>query len=385
MLTTATRSSKKHSAAVALLLTLGAFAGGCDEQRAAERSEADVRRAQLAVGADNFSGNVPNVAPDEPPGVEIASRRILGDSATFGSIDGLAVAGRYLLVIDRLADPHLAVVDLESGAVINRLLGHGEGPGESTQPLSAQVVSTDPPEAWLYDFGTRRIFLLRLTAPPREAVIDEMQLVVDQSLLDPHWFGGRLVANGLFIDQRLLILDRQGRAREEISLPQPFDAEEMPHRTGRRLMNRSYLVVSPAREQMALVYQFANRIDFLRGSGAIVGSVQGPRRTELKYHLENNRFFWDDGNQVAYSAATATDRYIYALYSGNRLRQTQDEPSRVHVFEWDGDFVGEIGFDGHRLHSIAVTSDDQTLFGGLETPYPVVGEWDLASFHDRRD
>lgn len=313
----------------------------------------------------------------------IEPQRLLGDSATFGEINGLAAAGRYLLVIDRLADPHLVVLDLGTGQVVNRLVRHGRGPGEATQPATAQVIATDPPDAWIYDFGTRRLLLMRLTSPREEALFDELRLDVDVSLLEPNWVGGRLVANGLFVDQRLLVLDRLGRGQYSLELPPAFDAEAMPHPTGRRLMNRSFLVVSPARNRMAIVYQFGNRLDLLHSNGARLGSVDGPRATELKYRLEGDRFFWENGNQVAYSGAVATDRYLYALFSGNRLGDVEEQPSRLHVFEWNGDFVAEVALGGPHVRSIAVTPDDRRLYGGLEVPYPVVGEWDLSPLHER--
>ena len=331
-------------------------------------------------GEAAFSGRVPALEERAPPTHRLEVSRVLGDTATFGAIHELFLIGPDLLVIDRFNSPHLAFVSSVDGRVIQRLVRHGEGPKEMRQPLWAQPVPEHYPEAWVYDFGTRRFVRLRLDAPRDSAFLEMVRFErVPYSLLQPFWQDGEVIANGLLPRHGLVRLDSTGAPEALVPLPAPFDSTVIPLPVGRRLANRSFLAMNPSRTRLALVYQFANRIDLLEGNGALYGSVAGPRETEARFRIEGDRFFWEDENQMAYSAATATDRRLYALFSGERLEDEEDEvsrPSRIHVFEWDGDFVAEIELD-HEVSTIAVTSDDRQLYGAVEDPYPRIAVWQL--------
>ncbi|HEX7051317.1 MAG TPA: hypothetical protein VF188_14015 [Longimicrobiales bacterium] len=80
---------------------------------------------------------------------------------------------------------------------------------------------------------------------------------------------------------------------------------------------------------------------------------------------------------MAYVAVDASDTYIYALFCGACSREDR-LPNVVHVFTWDGVFVGELELD-RRVKTIAVAPDDSLLFGAVEEPVPQVGIWEIPS------
>jgi hypothetical protein len=155
----------------------------------------------------------------------------------------------------------------------------------------------------------------------------------------------------------------------------------MPEPNGRRLLNRNFMADQPGGGRFVLAYQFGNRVEFYTGAGERYGQVSGPRETEPRFGLAKGRLRWEDGNEMAYSGAYATERYVYALFCGCRLGEDVP-PSRVHVFRWNGDFVGEVTLDRPVLE-IAVSPDDATLYAGIEEPYPGVGEWKLPEWPAR--
>ncbi|HSH45060.1 MAG TPA: BF3164 family lipoprotein [Longimicrobiales bacterium] len=326
--------------------------------------------------SESFSGAVPHIAPGTAPDTVLKPRRLIGDSLTFGFIDRVGLVGQHLAVLDTRSEPHLTVVDLQASQVVNRLIQNGDGPGEMRQPNWIQTASADPPQAWIYDFGTRRFTLVDLLAQPDQAVLDQVRLSAEYSLLQPNWFAGRIVSNGLFVDNGLLVLDRQGGPVQAIDVPPPFDSSDAPLPVARRLLNRSYLAVNPSGTRMAAVYQFGNRIDFHLTSGTRYGSVSGPRETTPRYSISNGRFAWEEGNEMAYAGVAATERYVYALFTGDIHGAREQNNSRLHVFTWEGDFVKEIDL-GFPTSDVAVSSDDGLVYAGISIPHPIVAEWSL--------
>jgi hypothetical protein len=245
-------------------------------------------------------------------------------------------------------------------------------------PDWAFKVSEYPPITWIYDFQNRRMVLVQLDAGPDSMILEEFSLNVGVSLLNPVWVGGRMISNALLPDAALMVIDRQGRAVAQVQAPQPFTEREMPLAVGRLLLNRTYLALDPSRRRVALVYQFAPRIDFYTAGGLRYGSVIGPRATVPSFRAENDRFFWNDENEMAYAGAAATYNYVYALFCGCRLGYDDQGPHRLHVFSWNGAFVAEIAVD-RPIDAFAVSDDDTELVAAFQTAagHPLVGVWSL--------
>ena len=275
---------------------------------------------------------------------------------------------------------HLALIDLQTGAVLSHAGRHGEGPNEFRDPGAFMVESASPPRVWVYDFQNRRLSLLAMGPGDELRVAQSRPFNVGESIEQPVRVGQQFIANGLFPDYTLLVLDSAGRAVRRIAAEQPFPARVMPHVTGRRLLNRSYLTIEPDGSRLALTYQWASRIDFFSSEGRLLGSVQGPRATAAKYRInDGDRFFWDPQGQMAYTGVQSTDRFVYAMFCGCREADDRDQRSqRVHVFRWNGDFVTEIQLD-RRVTAFAVSSDDSFLYGSITEPHPAVGEWKLPA------
>lgn len=339
-----------------------------------------VSRAADAGDAGAFSGRVPRLAPDAAPADTLALGRLFGDSLAFASISGIQPVGGQLFVTDRLMSKHLALIDLGTGTVRARIGGDGEGPGEFRDPGAFMVESTSPPRAWVYDFQNRRLSLLAATPAGELSIERSRPFNVGESIEQPLRLGDRYVANGLFPDYTLLVLDSAAAPVRRIEAEQPFPARTMPHVIGRRLLNRSYLTGDPAGQRLALAYQWASRIDFFSPDGGRLGSVGGPRTTTARYRVgSGDRFFWDPQGQMAYTGIQSTGRYVYAMFCGCREADDPDQRSqRLHVFRWNGDFVTEIQLD-RRVTAFAVSPDDAFLYASVTEPHPAVGEWRLPA------
>ncbi|HLM66692.1 MAG TPA: BF3164 family lipoprotein [Longimicrobium sp.] len=371
--------STKWLAAVAV----AAAACACGEQTEDTQrtpGAVPVGRAEAVQGTGSFRGRVPRLAATAQPEDTLRLNRLFGDSVAFASISGIQPLGRHLFVTDRLMSKHLALIDLRTGAVKGRAGKHGEGPNEFRDPGAFMVQSVSPPRSWVYDFQNRRLSLLAASEDGALEIEQSRPFNVGESIEQPLRIGERYVANGLFPDFTLLVLDSTAQPVQRIEADPPFPARTMPHVVGRRLLNRSYLTAHPGGERLALAYQWASRLDFFSADGSRLGSVHGPRPTAAKYSVSGeNRFFWDPEGQMAYTGIQATGRYVYAAFCGCRETDDRDQRSqRVHVFRWNGDFVSEIQLD-RRMTAFAVSPDDAFLYGSVTEPHPAVAEWKLPA------
>jgi hypothetical protein len=334
-----------------------------------------VREAESATGHE-FSGKVPRLRGEPAPRDTLRMVRQFGDTSVFGTPTGVRRVGRHLVVSDRFMDPHLSVWELANGRLVQRIGRNGKGPREMLDPLWFVADEADPDRVWVYDFGGRRFTLLD-PGNQRQPVVREVPLDAGVSLSGPVWAGNRIITNGLFPDYTLLTMGEDGRVIERLAADPPFKERDMPHATGRRLLNRSFLAANPSRTRLVLTYQWKSRVDFFTIGGERIGSVQGPRETSPVFRVSQDRFFWgeDDENEMAYWTVDATERYVYALFCGC-FPGEGNMPAYLHVFDWNGNFVAEVAFD-RQVTALDVTDDDQMLYATFEAPYPGVGEWRL--------
>src|SRR5690606_14950260 len=65
---------------------------------------------------------------------KVRAAAIIGDTVEFGAISQLRAIGDRLVAIDRLASPHLIVMDKHTGRTLARTGRHGAGPAELRNP-----------------------------------------------------------------------------------------------------------------------------------------------------------------------------------------------------------------------------------------------------------
>lgn len=321
--------------------------------------------------------------PEAPPADTLRIERALGDSLDFADITGVYPIGRHLLVSDRLMNYHLALVDLAADSVVAHFGKHGEGPGEFSSISSVIQANRTGDQVWLYDFTTRRFTRLGLSDPTRPAVLETVQSRIDASLLEPVMVDDQVVSNVLSADGVLLFARADGTQMRLLGADLAFDARTMPHPVGRRLLNRTYLARNPGTGQLAILYQFANRLDVYDAEGRRQVTAHGPREHRAVYRVERDRFFWQPENVMTYAGVAATPRFIYALYCGCAMRDN-GLPARLHVFRWDGGFVSEVAFD-RPVQGLAVPPGDSIVYSGTSEPHPLVGSWRLPGHLARAD
>jgi hypothetical protein len=300
--------------------------------------------------------------------------RVLGDSTAFGRIEDLEPVGGRLLLLDGQRPSTVALIDTATGAVVGSSGRHGEGPGEYVTPKAIDPAGGS--RAWVYDFQNGRISLIDAASLETEPT---RMLRADAGLFNPVWLGDTLVANGLFAGELLRFYTPRGQtavvARAAGRTPFPRVKPEIALH-----LNRSALAVNPARTRVAQAFLFTSRLQFYGRDGSILRTLAGPEEVTPDYRVVDDpreqiaRFVRSDATRFSYIDVTATDRLVYALFSGRSRGDFADEAyaaDQLHVFDWDGGLVGVWTLD-QDVRRITVDPATGALYGVRDLPYPAV-------------
>lgn len=307
--------------------------------------------------------------------------RTLGDDDDFGRIVSLQVAGGFLFVGDAQISPHVAAVDLSSGAMLARIGTHGEGPREFQSPSGMSLARDNGhPSVWVHDFYNRRVSLVGVNAGNQLTVGSSFPLMVATSTEDPEVLGEKVAAAGLYGEEAVLMFfDREGRPLVKAGQP-PFSMSDVGHATGVRLVNRASMTAHPGGERLAVAFYSKNRLDLYDTEGRLLGSSAGPAETTTSFYVEDDRFFWTPGeNQLAYTDVAATEDEIFLLFCGCTLgEESPTDRTRIHVFDWHGRFLRELVVPVPAMR-IAVDGEGRNLFTAAEDPWPVIHQWEIPA------
>lgn len=323
---------------------------------------------------------------------ELALVRAIGDLDSFGRVTDVISFPEFLIVGDVTLPPKIKVFDRVSGASIHEFGRAGEGPGEFKSPRHLYRVSTEPPVVTIYDFQNQRISSYDFGTDPRQpkllrSIRSEANLPMKE--LVPIEGTSDYLANGLIGDATLVRVDSLLRPISRLWMDPPFQPPEI--RYGQSLVeaNLRHLAASPNRDRFAVVYQNENRIDILLEPEGRFRTIFGPRELDQSHSTDGGRFEREGEHQKAYVDVVSTAQNIYALLcacksASDGERGIDHLPYQVHVYDWSGNYKGELQLDKNVLQ-IAVSADDERLWGMFEDPVPRLGEWKLPSWVRERN
>jgi hypothetical protein len=347
--------------------------------------QGSVREAPLRTAGSEATPSSPVSArrmdPEMPQPLQdtLSLIRSFGDSTSFGRPNAMVVLDSHLVVIDNLLPPFVSVMERSDGRFLFRFGRKGSGPGEFVAASWGYADPRAEGRVWVYDFQLRRLIGFDVVSADADpASFTHVSVNYAASLTTPYLLGDTLLANGLFPDYTLFIADRATSESWRILGRPPYGPPEMPAVVGQRLMNRNFLAMRPDENAFVLAYQFASKLDFFDRVGSLIRSVAGPVETTPRFHMADSRFFWDQGNEMAYLTVAAGRSYVYALFCGCALG-ADIQHTTLHVFDWNGRLVAVLEFP-FPVQRIAVPPDEQTIFAAYEEPYPLIGEFALPTF-----
>lgn len=311
----------------------------------------------------------------------LQSRRLIGDSVSFGRIEGLALDGERMVVLDGLGPRAFNVIDLADGRTLTAVGRSGQGPGEFVAPRAVEVTRDGrAARAWVYDFQLGRLTGIDLSGESAEPQV----LRVMNGLHNPAWIGDTLVTNGMFAGEMLRFYVPSDAEMDLVRSAGASPFSELQPDIAMHL-NRSSMVVQPAGGRIAVAFLYISRLHLYDRHGRQTLAVAGPQEITPAYRTAYDnregitRFLRTDETRFAYIDVTATDEAIYALYSGRARGEADGQEyagNTIHVFDWDGRLVEVVQLpeDARR---IMVDPSGERLYAARDLPWPGVIELNL--------
>jgi len=306
-----------------------------------------------------------------------------GDTATFGMVQAIFETPHHLLIADRYSSPHIAVLDRALDSVSYWIGEHGSDLREFADPTTFDRVASSDNRVWVHDFENRRLSLLEVDGEGTASILEEIPLLVSRDIENTSWIGDSIVATALENHATFVFFDSTGKPVSRIALEEPFSEGQVTHGTGRLMLNRASMAVHPQDHGIALGYYSSSRIVVLDRRGFPKFVFRGPYDATARYRVANDRFYWADGNQFAYTRLMTSSKHIIAFYCGctyhyansETRTMSRDVDPALHVFTWNGEFVGEYRFGVDVLaSSLAISRDGKSIYGAVKSQ---IFQWHL--------
>ena len=291
---------------------------------------------------------------------------LLSAAPAIGAPNRLVVSGRYLWVSDAMTDPALHLLDTETGELSLSLGRTGEGPGEFTiEPYNLWADPSRPGSVWAWDPAQQRLTFL-LPQPLAEQSPLTVRLGGETPVHQVAWLDqDRLVGVAGTANARFLTFTSQGELLN-VSPADLLGPEEAPLGEREEASGEGFVACSWPGRGFAFVYLFAGRIEFRGAEAELVRMADVPFPSEPVFEIDGG-VLRHQRPRVFYRAATATDKYLFALFAG---RNRESFPGAgafvadyVHVFDWEGELVSVLHLD-RDVAEIAVDPGGEFLFAG---------------------
>lgn len=269
----------------------------------------------------------------------------------------IAVGSGAVWVGDADGDPFIHILRLGGDPVTRSVGRQGEGPGEFQSAAAISFRRDDSTAAWVFDVSQQRLTRVgrdfgsspRIIAPRASGVVRAA------------WLGtAHLVGLVRGDTVRYVTFDDHGAA--ERSLPVPLLGSGQVSSSARIAQTANgFLCTSPDGGMFAFAFAFAGRVDLVSAASNRILKARVPYPTDGQFERDSRTGKW---HQVTlrnyYEDCAASDRFVYALFSGRvgspQYGLTAYNGVFVHVFDWTGRLARVLKL-GHEASSIAVLGD----------------------------
>ncbi len=121
-------------------------------------------------------------------------------------------------------------------------------------------------------------------------------------------------------------------------------------------------LLKPTKDKLVLAYIHTDVIEIFDLKTKKSISLQGPEKFDLEFKTYNNVWFENEKTRVAFVGGTATNEYIYLVYSGKNFSdENAFKGNHVFVYDWNMNPIKKIKLD-KEVYQICISDDDKTIY-----------------------
>jgi hypothetical protein len=241
----------------------------------------------------------------------------------------------------------------------------GRGPNEAIGAFCAGVINNN---LWAFDLTLQKMFTTNkeIAIANNNPSFNTFKLekeIYEIAVLD----SSRFLINGMSdskfkiqeIDNTGKILNQYG---EFTHIPQKMPLNVLKEASHSRFLLR------PSGGKFAVSYSHTDILEIydVRKQYKSI-AIQGPSNFNIDFKVNKkgkyNYFEYTNETKKAFLAGSATDRYIYLIYSGANFGAKNDWNcgKYIYVYDWNGNPIKKLNLD-RRISGLAVSKDDKTMY-----------------------
>lgn len=311
-----------------------------------------------------------------PESIEVLTGVKLNASENLYEIMDIALSnieGEYFaLITDATKAPPVHLINVSEDSYISGLSREGRGPGEFSQPNSISVfdgafIITDPANSRLTHIP-EEVFKNSDLRGHSKFKVDNIQfpglaLSVLPINSDNYVVVGPIRTNE---NHRFALINPDENTNRFFGSHDSIDPNIDPNTI--QLNYREYGTVSNKNSMFATGKYHKDQIDIFDFDGNLHTSYRGPDYDKLDFEVNEGRYVLkSENNIISYVDITSNSDYIYALYSGKKLNQSQRNFGNfVVVIDWEGNYIQSFQLD-QQAFSLAVSDENSFLLAGVIT------------------
>lgn len=312
------------------------------------------------------------------------NKKIDDKTYLIGSSGKMLIVDSILIVLDYSAQSVLHLFDIKNNIYIDGIGKKGQGPNEFLYPTSLIHYSSD--SFLIYDLLANTLKKTSLDSLMAGSVFNEKIIdfnSISNSLVFPTAYNN-YVAFGLYESNMFKLIDQHSN---DIGYFADFpiknqEEKNIDHRNI-ALAYQGTLNISPDKKKIVYVSYYATIIGIYSIQSSSINQEFSLICDYPMYSVQN------DGNGMsspiakegisAFRDVYVTDKYIYSLYSGNKISELKErafEAKDIYVFDWDGNAVKHYQLDV-PINNIAVLPNDKKIYAVSNLPDPTMIEFDI--------
>jgi hypothetical protein len=290
-----------------------------------------------------------------------------GDSllstAVIGDPRFMAITGSTLWVSDRSGDPYLHLIDIANDSFLESRGRTGEGPADYGEVPQLTIRPGDSTGVWAYDARFHRLTREPISRDEDAHVVPFFEGKL-QSAYSLQWRDNRnLVGIGDMDTNRIILTDIAGD--DMVLVPNALLGPDSASLDARRAISSGYsMCVQPGAGRTALLYLAAGQVDIYDASGEHLGRADVPFASDGEWVINRRGVLWFKVDWNYYVGCAATERFLFALFAGQRIDGPAGPGARralhLHVFDWSGELRAVWALD--RPVSVITVVGDTTMY-----------------------